>query len=876
MKTAEEIRLEEAKSKVKLWKRWGPYLSERQWGTVREDYSEDGAAWDYFTHDHSRSRTYRWGEDGIAGISDHYQNLCFCLSLWNGNDTIIKERLYGLSGPIGNHGEDCKELYYYLDNTPTHSYMKYLYKYPHARYPYSELKHVNLSRTKEDPEFEILDTGVFDDDKYFDVFVEYAKDGPFDYAIKINAHNRGAEAADLTILPTLWFRNLWSFGIDLDKPSIEKIEGLVGYSGVKATHHRIGEYYLYFQTPEQTLFTENETNMERIFNTPNSSPFVKDAFHKAVIENDFEIFENKTSGTKLSPLYQRSISGGGKAEVKLMLTQTPAESNPFGTSFETLFELRIKEADLFYDKFIPKVVTPDLKNVQRQAFAGMLWTKQYYNYDVKRWLEGDPLQPVPPVARKKGRNRNWTTLRNEDIISMPDKWEYPWYAAWDLAFHCVPLSMIDPEFAKKQLIVIMREWYMAPNGQIPAYEWAFGDVNPPVQAWAAITIFETEKKLYGRGDVKFLKRIFQKLMINFTWWVNRKDAKGKNVFEGGFLGLDNIGVFDRSSELPGGGTLEQADGTSWMAMYSLNMMKIAIKICEYDSSFEDVATKFFEHFVYISESLNKSDDWIGAWDEEEGFYYDVLRLPGKKFIRLKIHSLVGLSPLYAVSLIPKETLKDIPGFTKRLKWFVNNRADKSKFLAIQDYKEGEDILFSLIPKDRMIKLIEAIIDESEFLAPGGIRSLSKRHTQEYCIDIEGGQYCINYQPGESTTAMFGGNSNWRGPVWMPVNYLLIDSLREYHLHYGDSLKLEYPKGSGVELNLGEIATEITKRLVSMFTLDVDGDRPVNDAHPIYQTEHFKDLVLFYEYFHGDNSRGIGASHQTGWTGIVAKLISKNR
>ncbi len=875
MKTAEEIRLEEAKSKVKHWKRWGPYLSERQWGTVREDYSADGSAWDYFPHDHARSRVYRWGEDGIAGISDHYQNLCFSLALYNGNDTILKERLYGLSGTLGNHGEDCKELYYYLDNTPSHAYMKYLYKYPHGKFPYSELHHVNRNRSKEEPEFEITDTGIFDENKYFDVQVEYAKDGPFDILIKITAFNRGKEAHDLSVLPTLWFRNLWDFGVWNQKPSIEKINNLKDFSGVHASHHIIGDYYLYFNEPDRFLFTENETNMERIFHTPNATPYLKDAINNAVVANDFKIFENHNFGTKFSPLYKRKIAGEGKEVFYLKLTNKETKENPFGEGFEAIFKKRIQEADAFYDKFVPKAASADLKNIQRQGFAGMLWTKQYYCYDVERWLEGDPGQPVPPESRKKGRNKDWKTLQNQDIISMPDKWEYPWYAAWDLAFHCVPLAMLDPEFAKKQLIIITREWYMAPNGQIPAYEWAFGDVNPPVQAWAALKIYETEKKHYGRADVKFLKRIFHKLMINFTWWVNRKDAKGKNLFEGGFLGLDNIGVFDRSAQLPGGGTLEQADGTSWMAMYSLNMMKMAIKICEYDSSFEDVATKFFEHFVYISESLNKADkDWIGSWDEEDGFYYDVLKLPGRKFVQLKIHSLVGLSPLYAVTLIHKETMKDITGFKKRLNWFAKDRIKEKKYLAIENYKEDEDVLFSLIPKDRMIKLIKVMIDESEFLAPGGIRSLSKRHKNAYCINIEGGEYCIDYQPGESTSNLFGGNSNWRGPVWMPTNYLLIESLREYYKYYGDSLKLEFPTGSGVEMNLDEIANELFKRLISIFTLDENGNRPVNNNEELYKDEHFKDLVLFYEYFHGDNSRGIGASHQTGWTGIVAKLINK--
>jgi hypothetical protein len=875
MSTAEEIRLQENQKREVHWRKWGPYLSERQWGTVREDYSPDGNAWKYFPHDHSRSRTYRWGEDGIAGISDNYQNLCFSLGMWNGKDAILKERLYGLTGPDGNHGEDCKELYYYLDNTPTHSYMKYLYKYPHEKFPYTRLLKENLNRKKTDREYEILDTGVFDDSKYFDVYIEYAKEGAKDICARITVVNRGQEAADITLLPNLWFRNLWDFGLTDKIPTIEKIITPSDFGGVKATHERLGTYYLYFENPKQFLFTNNQTNKERVFNTPNPHPYVKDAFHNAVINNDFTIFKDHYSGTKFAPLYHKTIPGGESYEIKLKLTNKSTYNNPFDVKFDQLFEKRIKEADEFYHQFKPENSTADLNNIQRQAFAGMLWTKQYYNIDIEHWLGGDPGQPEPPAERKKGRNKDWKHLHNEDIISMPDKWEYPWYAAWDSAFHCVPLAMIDPEFAKEQLIILTREWYMAPNGQIPAYEWAFSDVNPPVHAWGALKVFETEKKHYGVADISFLKRIFHKLMINFTWWINRKDAKGKNVFEGGFLGLDNIGIFDRSNVLPGGGTLEQADGTSWMAMYSLNMMKIAIKICQYDPSFEDVATKFYEHFVYISEALNKTgNEWIGAWDEEDGFFYDILQLPGKKFVRLKVHSLVGLSTLYAVSTIRKETIEKIPFFIKRLEWFRNDRLQKSKFLALEDYKPGEDILFSLIPMDRAKKLIQDMLNENEFLSVGGIRSLSKRHTKHYSINIQGVDYGLTYQPGESDTELFGGNSNWRGPVWFPTNYLLIESLREYYKYFGDSFKLEFPTGSGVEMNLNEIADELSKRLISIFEEDADGNRPVNEKHPFYLQPENRELVLFYEYFHGDNARGIGASHQTGWTGLVAKLISK--
>lgn len=875
MQSQEEKRLEKKdKSGNNPWRKWGPYLSERQWGTVREDYSKEGAAWDYFSHDNARSRVYRWGEDGIAGISDDYQNLCFSLGLWNGKDDILKERLYGLTGIDGNHGEDVKELYYYLDNTPSHSYMKYLYKYPQNKFPYGNLLRESKKRTKQDREYELLDTGIFDNNEYFDVFVEYAKQGPNDIMIKITAHNRSNKEAEITLIPNLWYRNLWDFGFANSIPNISKID-TDGFGGVKASHKKIGDYYLYFDTPDKFLFTNNTTNSERIVNKPNESPLVKDAFHNSVTKDDYSIHNGVTEGTKFAPYYKRTIKGGGNFEVRLKLTQTEAKTNPLKEVFNEVFSDRITEADTFYDYFTPKNATEDMRNIQRQAFAGMLWSKQYYNFDIEQWLDGDKDHPTPPKSRKSGRNSDWKHLHNEDILSMPDKWEYPWYAAWDTAFHCVPLAMIDPEFAKEQLITLTREWYMHPNGQIPAYEWAFDDVNPPVHAWAALKVYETEKKHYGKSDTKFLKKIFQKLSINFTWWVNQKDSTGKNVFEGGFLGLDNIGVFDRSNKLPGGGTLEQADATAWMAMYSLNMMKMAIKICEFDDSFEDVATKFYEHFVYISESLNKNDNKRGGmWDEEEGFFYDLLMLPGERFVPLKIHSLVGLMPIYAVSLIHKETLENIPDFMKRLKWFRNKRSKKDKYLVLEDFKDGEDILFSLISKDRLVRLLQHVLDENEFLAEGGIRSLSKRHKEKYSVQIEGEDYSIDYQPGESTISLFGGNSNWRGPIWFPTNYLLIESLREYHKYYGDKLKLEFPSKSGNLKNMDEIADELSNRLIGIFTKDNYGNRPVNENDKTYRDPYFKDLVLFHEYFHGDNSRGIGASHQTGWTGIVAKLINK--
>jgi len=871
--TNEEIRLKQAHHENKGWLKWGPYLSERQWGTVREDYSAGGNAWEFFPHDHARSRVYRWGEDGIAGISDDFQNLCFAIALWNGKDPILKERIFGLTGNEGNHGEDCKELYYYLDNTPTHSYMKHLYKYPQAEFPYADLVHTNGARSKEEREYELLDTGVFNENRYFDVFTEYAKADEDDILIKIKVCNRGPESADLSLLPTLWYRNLWSFGVWDQKPQISQIEGLKEYGGVKASHFKLGDYYLYHELSDRSLFTENETN-NAVYGMENENPFVKDAFHRAVVENDFDFLEGNTYGTKFSPLYNLTIPADGEVEVKLRMTNKEAMKNPLKTEFDKVFTQRAEEADEFYGKFRGAGDDQDLALIQRQALAGMLWTKQYYNIDMEIWLDGDKGQFPPPESRKYGRNKAWRTLNNEDIISMPDKWEYPWYAAWDLAFHCVPLAMVDPDFAKNQLILIMREWYMAPNGQIPAYEWAFGDVNPPVHAWAALEVFKLEKEYFGKADYSFLKRVFQKLMLNFTWWVNRKDSNGNNIFEGGFLGLDNIGVFDRSNQLPGGGTLEQADGTSWMAMFSLNMMEMALVICEKDCDFEDVATKFFEHFAYIAESINRvGDDWTSAWDEEEGFFYDILHLQhSDEYIPLKVRSLVGLAPLFAVTTLEQETLKNVPEFVSRMKWFQNYRDKLQKYPVLEEFEKDSDLLLSLVHKGRLERLLQALLDEKEFLAPGGIRSISKIHEKYYNINIDGQDYGLNYQPGESNTHLFGGNSNWRGPVWMPMSYILTRSIRKYAKYYGDDFKVEYPTGSGNQLRLDEVAEKLCERMVSIFQKDKHGKRPVHDNHPIYEDEHFRDLVLFYEYFHGDNSRGIGATHQTGWTGVVAELI----
>jgi hypothetical protein len=866
---------EKQRLKDSSWKKWGPYLSERQWGTVREDYSEHGNAWDYFPHDHARSRVYRWGEDGIAGISDSMQRICFAITLWNGKDPILKERLFGLTGNEGNHGEDVKELYYYLDNTPSHSYMKHLYKYPQAAYPYADLVNTNRNRSRFENEYELLDTGLFDNGKYFDVFTEYAKFDTEDIGIRISIHNRGDEPAFISLLPTLWFRNLWDFGKMQKRPLLYLRKDGPDFGEVKLLHQEIGEYHFYFEEPLHTLFTENETNTERLYGQPNKTPFVKDAFHQAVTGRQFEGLQEKKEGTKFAPVYEFNIPAGSSVMIKLRLSKHAIDQNPFDLGFDKGFENRIDEADEFFES-LTMAASGDQRNIQRQAFASMLWSKQYFNIDIPNWLQGDPGQPEPPAQRRIGRNHTWQTLNNEDIISMPDKWEYPWYAAWDLAFHCVPLSMIDPDFAKEQLILFLREWYMHPNGQLPAYEWAFGDVNPPVHAWSCLQVYKIDKQNTGKGDIRFLERVFQKLLINFTWWVNRKDHKGNNVFEGGFLGLDNIGVFDRSNMIPGGGTLEQADGTAWMAMYCLNMLEMALEIAQHNPSYEDVTTKFFEHFVYIAESLNRiGENWTSSWDENEGFFYDVLSLPDGKYVPLKVRSLVGLSTLFAVLVLEKDLLDKLPDFHQRLKWFQKYREDNNQYLVIEELNGRNDILLSLVPKQRLEKLLTALLDENEFLSPGGIRSISKLHEKPYKVNIDGQDFGLNYQPGEGTTALFGGNSNWRGPVWMPMNYLLVQSLRQYACYYGDNLKAEFPTGAGTWLRLDEIADEISKRLISIFEKDEQGNRPVNDYFTIYRDDpHFKELVLFFEYFHGDSARGVGASHQTGWTGVVAELINK--
>lgn len=872
--TAEEKRLKDHYSGARKWLKWGPYLAERQWGTVREDYSEFGNAWEYFPHDHARSRAYRWGEDGLAGISDDMQRICFAVALWNGKDPILKERLFGLTGNEGNHGEDVKELYYYLDNNPSHSYMKHLYKFPQREYPYRDLVETNRNRTKEDPEYELLDTGIFNENKYFDVFTEYAKNSEEDICIKISVYNRAEEPAYVAVLPTLWFRNLWSFGLSAHKPLIEKAESPGDFGHVKVLHQSLGLYDFYFEQPERYLFTENETNSERLYQQPNASPFVKDAFHTALIGNNYELFTGKKSGTKFSPMYELQVKPGSSVTIRLRLTKDDIPA-PFEKEFEDVFRDRLRETDEFY-AHISDAKDEDEKNIQRQAFAGMLWSKQYFNIDIPRWLNGDPGQQAPPEARKWGRNHKWQTLNNEDIISMPDKWEYPWYATWDLAFHCVPIGMLDAQFAKDQLVLFLREWYMQPNGQIPAYEWALGDVNPPVHAWSCLQVYKMDKERAGFGDIKFLEKVFHKLLLNFTWWVNRKDHNDSNVFEGGFLGLDNIGVFDRSSAIPGGGVLEQADGTAWMAMFSLNMLEIALEISQVNDAYEDVATKFFEHFVYIADSLNNiGKNRPGSWDEEQGFFYDVLSLPDGQFIPLKVRSLVGLTSLFGVLVIKKELLEQTPDFHLRLKWFRKYRQKNKKYQVVQEIKDNGDILLSIVPHDRLMRIMPALLNENEFLSAGGIRSLSKTHEIPYEIHISDQVLGLNYQPGESTSSIFGGNSNWRGPIWMPMNYLLILSLKKYGEYYQDDAKVAFPSGSDNLMTLEEVSFQLASRLISIFKKDSSGTRPVHAQALRYQNDpNFKELILFYEYFHGDNCRGVGASHQTGWTGVIAEIINR--
>jgi hypothetical protein len=866
--TAEHQRLAANASKLVPLEQWGPYVSERQWGTVREDYGPYGDAWNYFPFDHAHCRAYKWGEDGLAGISDIQQNLCFAIALWNGKDPILKERLFGLKNGEGNHGEDVKELYYYLDNLPTHYYMEYLYKYPQQAFPYDLLRSENRQRSRHDVEYEILDSGVFNNNQYFDVLVTYAKRTSTDIFIKIDITNRYTKAADITVLPTLWFYNRYSNQRLEKQPLISAVDR----TSVVAEHGRLGTYHFYFQPPTDALFTNNVTNKEIVQGLPNDDIYVKDAFHQAIINGaNLGDLRRKGSGTKFSPVYKMKVGGG---ETKTIFCRLSSEQHeqPFAPGFEYLFTMRKEEADEYYAAILPKGMNRDMAAIQRQAIAGLLWSKQYYHYDVERWLStSDGISAVNP-GKQNGRNHEWSHLKNQDVILMPDKWEYPWYAAWDLAFQCISMAGADPTFAKHQLLLLMREWYMKPDGQLPAYEWNFGDVNPPVHAWAAMQVYEIEKKQKGgTGDIQFLKKAFQKLLINFTWWTNRKDKNGNNIFEGGFLGLDNIGVFNRSYHFIKEVQLEQADGTSWMGTYALDMMDMALEIAVHDPSFEDTATKFFEHFVLIAEALNEHH----LWNAEDKFYYDVLVRPGNDPLPLRIKSIVGLTPLFAVSKLDHRKLEKLRDFNKRYKWFEKYRKRNGKFWPNEQKDDGTTLL-SLVPKDKLVHLLQRLVDEAEFLSPGGIRALSKYHEEHpYSVTLDGNHYTIRYDPGDSTSDIFGGNSNWRGPVWMPINYLIIQSIRSYGEFYGDTLLLDFPTGSGRKLNLCQIADELTARVISLFQKDSKGNRRYNAEYNwFYQQPGNEHLMLFYEYFNGDNGRGLGAAHQTGWTALVAELISE--
>jgi hypothetical protein len=868
--TPEERRLQESRERRVHWKRWGPYLSERAWGTVREDYSAYGTAWDYFPHDHARSRAYRWGEDGIGGISDRHQYLCFALALWNGRDPILKERLFGLTGPEGNHSEDVKEYYFYLDSTPTHSYLKFLYKYPQAAYPYARLLDENRRRNRQQPEYELIDTGVFDQDRYFDVFVEYAKATAEDICIRITAVNRGPESAALELLPTLWFRNTWSWDGG-PKPQM----GKVGESGIETEHAYLGRRLLRCEGADELLFTENETNFARLYAGSNPSPYVKDAFDEYLVNGRREAVNPAAQGTKAAARYRRVLGPGESTVLRLRLTDGAGDFE----DFDRVFTERIAEAEEFYVTLAPPDASGDARLVQRQAFAGLLWSKQFYHYDMKTWLRGDRRQPPPPPERRTGRNAEWTHLYNSDVLSMPDKWEYPWYAAWDLAFHCIPLALVDPDFAKEQLVLLLREWYMHPNGQIPAYEWAFGDVNPPVHAWAAWRVYKIDRKRHGRADTEFLERVFHKLLLNFTWWVNRKDSKGNNLFEGGFLGLDNIGVFDRSRPLPMGGYIEQSDGTSWMAMYTLNMLAIALELAGHNPAYEDVASKFFEHFVHITAAMNHiGSDGEGLWDEEDGFYYDALHMPNGGHRKFQIRSMVGLIPLFAVETLEPAVVDALPGFRRRMEWFLNNYENIEQHIDEQKLEGGSvRRLLSVVNLRRLPRVLRYMLDENEFLSPYGVRSISRYHRENpYRLAVDGVDYRVDYEPAESRSGLFGGNSNWRGPVWFPVNYLIIESLQKFDYFVGPEFQVECPAGSGQRATLWDVAAEISRRLNRLFLRDADGRRPVYGGVEKFQTDpHWQDLIAFYEYFHGDNGVGLGASHQTGWTALVAKMLQQS-
>ena len=886
-KTAEHVRLEEAKGGTK-WRRWGTYLSERQWGTVREDYSANGDAWGYFTHEHARSRAYRWGEDGLLGMCDNRGIFNVAVALWNGNDPYLKERLFGLTGPEGNHGEDVKELYWYLDATPTHSYCKALYKYPHGRYPYERLREMARNAGRDAREPEIFDTGILDGDRYFDVLVEYAKGDVDDVLVRYTITNRGPEAHPLDVLPTFWFRNTWSWSEKAaTRPDLRAVVDPSGVPTIELSEAFLGKMWIYAEGAKSLLFTENETNTQLLFGVPNAHSFVKDAFHGAVVgdagsahaDGSHRAATNPARhGTKAAAHYKLLIGPGETVELRVRMTARSLDAPFF--DFTSILDRRIAEADEFYAAEMPRELTLDEQHVYRQAMAGLLWSKQYYGYDLDRWLRGDPKTPAPPKERRRGRNHEWTHLYNSEVLSMPDKWEYPWYAAWDLAFHCIPIAIIDPEFAKLQLSLLSREWYMHPNGQLPAYEWSFGDVNPPVHAWAALRVYQMERAQTGKGDRAFLESVFHKLMLNFTWWVNRKDAAGNNVFQGGFLGLDNIGVFDRSNALPEGGNLEQADATSWMAMYCLNLLKIALELAKDNPSYQDVANKFFEHFLLIAHAMkNTGEEGLCLWDEEDGFFYDVLHLPGGASAPMKVRSMVGLIPLFAVETFEASVTERFPSFAKRVRWFVENRPELTERVVPIDQRLGIGgrRLLSILDRDRLARVLSRMLDEEEFLSPYGVRALSRVHKDHpYEIDLGGARHRVAYEPAESSSGIFGGNSNWRGPVWLPVNFLIIESLQKFHHFYGDEFRVECPTGSGVFMNLWEVASELSRRVCSLYLRDAEGRRPAHGHVERMQTDpHFRDHLTFFEYFHGDDGSGLGASHQTGWTALVAKLLQQS-
>ena len=876
MTTAEEDRLAAAREGKTPWRLWGPYLSERQWGTVREDYSPDGTAWEYLPHDHARSRAYRWGEDGIAGICDQEQRLCFALALWNGADPILKERMFGLTGNEGNHGEDVKEYYFYLDNVPSHAYMKYLYKYPQRAFPYTDLVRENRRRTRLDPEYELLDTGIFEGDRYFDVVIEYAKAGPTDILIRISATNRSGYPAALHLLPTLWFKNDWSWSGDASKPRISVAQENGNCIALRTAHRTLPPYCLHCETPEEVLFTENETNFARLFKAANSTPYVKDAFHEYLVSGRKDAVNPTRIGSKAAPHYAFQVGRSETVAMRLRLRLGDTMAQPFGAAFDAMFVQRQAETDAFYRRITPFDMPDDLRNVQRQAFAGLLWNKQYYRYMVDRWLKGDPAEPPPPETRWEGRNHDWGHVSAADVLSMPDKWEYPWFAAWDMAFHTIPFAMIDPDFAKEQLVLLTREWYMHPNGQIPAYEWAFSDVNPPVHAWAAMRVYQIEQKFYGRTDRDFLERVFQKLLINFTWWVNRKDAEGKNIFEGGFLGLDNISVFDRTSGLPSGGHLEQADGTSWMAMYCLNLLALALELAKTDPVYEDLATKFFEHFVYIGAAINRIGERTGGlWNQEDGYYYDVLRLSDGRCYPIRAQTISGLVPVFAVAVADTEAVASFRDFVTRLRWFVDYRPELLQGLGHMTHRGVQDrVRLAIVDTEKLKRILGPALDPERMLSDHGVRSVSRyHHDHPYSIMIGEHKFALEYSPAESTTELFGGNSNWRGPVWFPLNYLLIEALQKHDAVLGDTFKVACPTGSQNEMQLWQVTTELTRRLITLFTRDANGRRPVNGDREKFQSDpHWRDLICFHEYFNGDSGEGLGSSHQTGWTGVVAKLI----